>query len=125
MLKIVILDDSISTCTVVKHILNNIGYRDITVSYSWNNCEEQLLSKIYNIALIDIILHNVQGITCIKKIHEIQKECKIIAMSVRSDPIIIKKAFINGANYYLSKPFEEHELHAAIDTIIKKIININ
>jgi PAS domain S-box-containing protein len=77
---------------------------------------ELLDKKHYDIALIDLFMPIMDGfetITRIKK-NEATKDLKIIALTASAELSIIEKAIKLGADECLTKPFNPHQLRAAI-----------
>lgn len=95
-------------------------YTDFTLSGIYSSVEEALLD--YDNVLPDIIVSEVAfigigGIESIKLFRKKDPNVKIIMTSVQSDFEIIKKAFKNGANGYLTKLVTRKRLKYALTSI--------
>ena len=73
-------------------------------------------NKEIDIVFTDINMPKVNGINLIKKIKKINFNIKVIMMSMYSEKSIIKEAFLNNADGYLSK-------NCSIDDIKKAVKN--
>lgn len=64
----------------------------------------------YDIVITDITMPRMNGIEMIKKIHEIDPEQKIIAMSANDESETLIKLIQNGVNGFLLKPVEQQQI---------------
>jgi len=70
-----------------------------------------------DIVFIEISQRNGCGIECIQDFRKKDPNVKIIMLSEQNDFDLVKKAFKNSANGYLSKPVSERKLYNALDSI--------
>lgn len=71
------------------------------------------------IAIVDLNLNNADGLTIISKLKQMQPDCKILVISMTTDPKIVRDAFKQGADGYLSKYSEPEDIEVAVDEILK------
>ncbi len=70
-----------------------------------------------DIVFIEVALDEECGIDCIQHFRRRDPNVKIIMLSLNNDFELVKKAFKNTANGYLSKPVSERTLYNALDSI--------
>lgn len=99
-------------------------YFDMFSEYSlggiYVSVEEALMAfdtQSPDIVFIEESLNGDCGIECIQLFRQKDANVKIIMLSGRNDFDMVKKAFKNNANGYLSKPINERKLYNALDSI--------
>jgi DNA-binding NarL/FixJ family response regulator len=70
-----------------------------------------------DIIFIEVSQKDECGIDCIQHFRKKDPSVKIIMLSERNDFELVKKAFKNTANGYLSKPVSERTLYNALDSV--------
>ena len=115
--KILMVDDEPDTCEVVSHFLGRRGYDVITA-----NSAEEALSKLSTekpeLILLDILMPGMDGIECLRRIREINKEVPVIMVTCIIDINTAKQAIALGATDYLTKPLGYNALETAISTYL-------
>lgn len=117
-LKIIVLDDDPQFHEAYRYYFET--YLDYSLAGIYSSVKEALLD--YNAIMPDIIVSEVDipemgGIEAIKHFRKIDPEVKIIMLSAQNDIELVKKAFKNRANGYLTKPVTKQRLHHALDSI--------
>ncbi len=122
MLRILIVDDSISAQLKIKTILSNYGQCDQAYNGKEAVDHFQLSLKnnsVYDLIIMDIVMPEMDGLTAVKKIKEIQDKeeiaeedrTKIIMLTSKKDSENMMKAHYElGISVYVTKPFEEKTL---------------
>ena len=118
LLKIIIVDNDI---TLHKEYRSYFSiFDDFTLTGIFETAEEVLAD--YDSLCPDIILSEIgdstiQGIHSIRLFRKKDRHVKILMVSRKSDFEIIKNAFKNGANGFLTKPLDNKRLHSALNSI--------
>jgi two-component system chemotaxis response regulator CheY len=107
--KILIIDDELEVCNLLKDFLEIDGYE---VDYSINAREglEKFREKRPGVVLLDIRMPDMNGITAVEEIRKTDKKCDIIMCTAVVDQEVIDEAFKTGANDYILKPFDLEDL---------------
>ena len=115
MRKILIVEDNNDIHNLIKEILEKENY--ITMD-AYSGTEAILLLEKENIDLIllDLMLPGINGEEIIKKVHDIP----IIVISAKNCVDDKVNVLLNGANDYITKPFEAKELVARIKVQLRK-----
>lgn len=115
MREILIVEDNNDIHNLIKEILEKENY--VTMD-AYSGTEAILLLEKENIDLIllDLMLPGINGEEIIKKVHDIP----IIVISAKNSVDDKVNVLLNGANDYITKPFEAKELVARIKVQLRK-----
>jgi pilus assembly protein CpaE len=114
-IRLLIVDDNASFIDSIRKLLQ--FETDIAVVGSARSGEEALQQAIRekpHVALMDINMPDMDGITVTRKIKDEVRYTQIIILSVQSEPDYMRRAMQAGARDYLTKPPSSDELIAAI-----------
>ncbi len=114
--KILIVDDEVDICYFLSSALRKRNF-DTTVVHNLADAEKIIKRDRPSILLLDNHLPDGYGINSIGKIKSVYPEVKIIMITAHDSPQDRAKAYNNGANYFLSKPFTLVEVNKVIDQI--------
>ncbi len=117
-LKIIVIDNDVLFHNTYKNYFED--YTNYALEGIYASVDEALLD--YDTISPDIIVSEVvmpekSGIDGINSFREKDPDVKIIMISDQSDFEVIKKAFKNGANGYLTKPISKKRLYHALKSI--------
>ncbi len=115
---VLVLDDEEGFRTEVSEFLENEGYH----VYSAGNpstANDLLESKVIDIALLDIRLPEMDGITFLKKINQQYPYLGVIMMTGYGEMSNVIQAMRYGAVDFLNKPFKLNEVKESIERINK------
>lgn len=111
--RILVVDDEIDSCEVVADYLGKRGYSVATATTS-----EEALSKLLrekpDLILLDIRMPGMDGIECLRRIKELDKEVLVIMVTCVTDTERAKQALKLGAVDYFTKPLGFSALENAI-----------
>lgn len=109
------------------YLISDETFQIIGMSDNSINGLHEIEKKIPSIVLIDYHLKNETGIDILKKIKNINKEIKCIILSMNKDNFTIENALNYGADGYLSKDMDGHEIINSLLEIVEnnKIVTPN
>lgn len=111
--KILIVDDEPDVCEVISNFLGKRGYDVITA-----NDGQEALSKLStekpDLILLDIRMPEMDGMECLRRIKELDKEVPVIMVTCVTNIDIARKSMELGATDYLTKPLGYSALETAI-----------
>lgn len=108
-MKILLVDDSFYARQLIKRFLMNEGYEVVEASGGAEAIE--LFKKgNFNVVTVDMLMPEMDGITLIKKIREIDRDIPIIALTADIQDETKKEAFQAGAFAFLPKPPRPEEI---------------
>lgn len=119
---ILIIDDQIEICSVVKEMLAKIIKGKIETCIKGKEALNLLKTNIYDIVFTDIAMPDINGLELIKYIRTERPDTKVIAMTGWNG--YIEKDNTDKPDYILSKPFTIEDLEMGIGTIYENRSNL-
>jgi two-component system alkaline phosphatase synthesis response regulator PhoP len=124
MSKILIVDDSPNTCTLLKSFLEEINHT-VFVSYD----EIDALKKIENlkpdIIILDLVMGEIGGMEVLKQVRQFDKKAGIIMISGLTNESTCTESLETGADMYITKPVDYYHLATNILPHLIKIKELN
>ena len=120
MKKILLVEDDITIHNLIKELLLNEGY-SVVEAYSGTEALILLERESVNLILLDLMLPGINGEEIIKKYNHIP----IIVISAKTTVEDKVSNLLNGAEDYITKPFNNDELLARIKIRLRPSKNIN
>lgn len=120
MAKILIVEDELIVAMELKSRLTDLGYTVCSIVASGEDAINKAVDQMPNIILMDInIKGSFDGVVTAEKINAIL-DIPIIYITAFTDPKTFQRAKITEPYAYIIKPFEEKELHTAIEIALYK-----
>jgi len=120
---ILIIDDDIKLTQLIKTFLEKHNYKITINNNSTEGFELFQKNKSFDLIILDITMPGLDGFQILRKIRE-TSTIPIIMLTARgevSDKVI---GLESGADDYMPKPFEPEELIARIQSIMRRIKNV-
>lgn len=118
-MKVLLIEDNEDLAASLKRGLEERGYQ-IDVTYDGNDGEEKAFISAYDCILLDLNLPGKDGLDILSFLRNNEIDTPILIISAR-DQVEDKVAGLSiGADDYLAKPFQMSELHARIQTLIRR-----
>jgi len=122
MVKILVIDDDLPTCDLLKEFLSKKGY-EVFISINGQEAVSIVEKEDPHIIMLDIVMPGRLGTETLRKIRKINTSAKIIMMTAVKDPQVITLCKKYGANKYITKPFSLEEIEKRlIPDLLKEII---
>ncbi len=112
-MNILIIEDEYNLADAISAMLKKENYM-VKICTDGTNGEDEALSGIYDLILLDVMLPNKNGFEILKSIHKENINSKVIMLTAKSNIEDKMEGFNSGANDYLTKPFHMDELLARI-----------
>lgn len=103
---ILIVDDEPEICRILKNFFKKKGYAKIEEAGSGEEALQLARSQEFSVALLDINMPGMDGLTTLKKLLEIDPKLGIVMITGIQDDENVKKAIELGAYGYVLKPFD-------------------
>ena len=119
--RVLLVEDEAAIRKFVKINLVKEGY----IVSDFPSAEEALEAckeESFDIAVLDIMLEKMDGVTLLKILREVYPNMAIIMLTAKSEDIDKINAFESGADDYISKPFNPKELILRIKSISRRLI---
>jgi len=117
-IKIIVVDDELSIRESLKGWLQQDGYQVETAAGGPEALAKNAQNR-FDIMLIDVKMPEMDGLTLLKKIKEIDSEIAIVMMTAHGAIRDAVEAIKLGAYDYLLKPFELEELSFTIEKLVQ------
>ena len=108
-IKVVIADDNIEFAQIVKNFLNKKeDIEVIDIAKDGEEAVKMLAEKEPDVALLDVIMPQLDGIGVLEKLNAMPKKLKtqFIMLSAIGQDVITQRTVMLGAQYYMLKPFD-------------------
>lgn len=116
--KIVIVDDSPFSITLLRDILEENGLEVVGDAGTLDEVKKVVKEKKPTLVTMDMTLPGTDGLECTRAIHEIDENIKVIVISSMMDDEIVEQAKKNRVSDYLQKPVDPEELITAIKKVV-------
>ena len=121
--RIVIVDDEKEIADVIELYLKNEGY-EVFKFYNGMDTLDCLEKQEVDLAILDVMLPDVDGFTILQKIREVHK-FPVIMLTAKSEYIDKITGLTLGANDYIAKPFNPLELIARVKAQLRRFTQYN
>ncbi len=118
MLKLMVVDDS---SLIRRKIIRERGNEEFTlVAEASDGLEavELFQQQQPDVVTMDLTMPNLDGISCIEKLMELDPKVKILVVSALSDEETGMEALEKGAKGFVNKPFTEEQIMEALQIVI-------
>jgi DNA-binding response OmpR family regulator len=113
-------DDELFAFTLIDFLEDDGGFHIEHISDG-----KEFLNKVYDnrydIYLLDVNVPNINGLDLLKEIRASGDNTPAIYLTSFKDKETLKEGFVNGADDFLTKPFDMDELVLRINSIAKRI----
>jgi len=118
-IKILFLEDDLLLGESIQDFLEEEGFE---VDFCRNG--QEALSATFNtrfdLYLLDINIPLIDGLALLKELRDSRDDTPAIYLTSHKDPAILRKAYENGADDYLKKPFDTDELLLRINALLRR-----
>ena len=114
MIHILIVEDDIAFCTMLKTFLTKKGFQTAT-AFSGKEAEEKFSSEKFQIVLTDVRLPDTDGLALLDRIKKANQDTQVIIMTGYAEINMAVEAIKKGAFDYLSKPFNPDAILEVIE----------
>ena len=121
--RIVIVDDEKEIADVIELYLKNEGY-EVFKFYNGMDTLACLEKQEVDLAILDVMLPDVDGFTILQKIREVHK-FPVIMLTAKSEYIDKITGLTLGADDYIAKPFNPLELIARVKAQLRRFTQYN
>lgn len=122
-MKILIIEDQYSLADAIAETLKKENFT-VEIITDGQKGEEEALTNIYDMILLDVMLPNKNGFEILKELRKEKIDTPIIMLTAKSEIYDKLNGLENGADDYITKPFHIKELIARIKVILKRNTNL-
>ena len=118
-MKILLVEDDAVLADGLIHTLTKSGYTVIS-SVTGTYAEHLLLAEDFDLIVLDLGLPDMDGLAFLRKIRQKKVPLPILILTARDDINDKIKGIEQGADDYMTKPFDLKELEARIHALIRR-----
>jgi CheY-like chemotaxis protein len=120
--KILVVDDIVENCDILKIRMEKVGYEVDTETDS-NQAIDRLRASQYDLVLLDINMPGTSGITLLEQIRgdEAFDSVAVIMITAIDDVQVALDCMRKGACGYLTKPFNVDQIRQQINNCFKRV----
>ena len=117
--QIYVIEDDENIQEIIQLALESNGYH-VTCFDNAITALESMNQKMPDLAIFDVMLPQMDGITAVKKIREKDKQVPILILSAKDSELDKIRGLDGGSDDYMTKPFGVLELCARIRTLLRR-----
>ena len=117
--KVLVVDDSWTELTMIVAPLRNSGY-DVVTAVDGDEAMEKVFRERPQCIVLDVVLPKQNGFQLCRKLKSIEasKHIPIILLTSKSTPLDKSWGLRQGADLYVTKPFNSDELVASVRSLV-------
>jgi CheY-like chemotaxis protein len=117
--KVLVVDDSWTDLTLIATPLRESGYEVIT-AVDGDEAVEKVLQERPQLVVLDVILPKQNGFQLCRRLKQMEqsRDIPIILISGKNTPLDKRWGIQQGAELYLTKPFNKEELIASVRSLV-------
>jgi len=122
-MKILVVDDQETMRKVISHILQQLGYSNITTAEDGKDAFRKLAAGNFDFVVSDWNMPNMSGIQLLKAIRKTDtiKDTPVLLITAENEKSQVMEAARAGVNSFIAKPFSPAELEKKIMLIFPKL----
>jgi two-component system OmpR family response regulator len=118
-MKILLIEDDAILADGLLHTLQSSGYSMLTAT-TGNAAEHLLIAQEFDLIILDLGLPDIDGLALLRSIRRRKLPVPILILTARDGMNDRIEGIEQGADDYLSKPFDLRELEARIQALIRR-----
>jgi CheY-like chemotaxis protein len=117
--KVLVVDDSWTDLTLIATPLRECGY-DVITAVDGDEAVEKVLHERPQLVVLDVILPKQNGFQLCRRLKQMEqsRDIPIILISGKNTPLDKRWGMQQGAELYLTKPFNKEELIASVRSLV-------
>lgn len=122
--KVLIIDDSATSCLLMARALQKAGYQVFTATNGRDGMAKALQERPHCL-ILDVVLPGMSGFGLCRQLRAIdpQRSLSIIMVSTKNTALDLSWGLRQGADRYLPKPFSEETLVQTVEEVLAERIH--
>jgi two-component system response regulator CpxR len=116
--RLLVIDDDVALTELLAECLRTEGF-SVDAAHDGEEGIRKLLAGSYSLLVLDVMLPRMSGFEVLTRIRE-QSPVPVLMLTARGDPVDRVMGLQMGADDYLPKPFNERELVARVQAILRR-----
>lgn len=118
-MKILIIEDEALLADSLRTLLGRAGF-EVEVVSDCDSGAEYALTGIYDLLLLDVMAPRLDSFSLARRVRAERVTTPILMLTARADVRDRIEGLNAGADYYLTKPFDNRELLACINALLRR-----
>lgn len=118
MARVLIVDDAAFMRMMLKDILTKNGFEVVGEAVNGEDAIDKYKDLQPDVVTMDITMPEMDGITAVKRIREINPQAKIIMCSAMGQQPMVLEAIQSGAKDFIVKPFQADRVIESITKVV-------
>ncbi len=123
-MKILLVDDSRTIRNIQKNVLKQLEHTDVVEAEDGVQALAIFKEQSVDLLLVDWNMPNMDGLTLVHKIREINKTVPMIMCTTEAEKSRVLEAVKAGVNNYIVKPFTVESLGEKISQTMTKVASV-
>lgn len=119
--QVLVVEDEPNMQVLLKHVLSRAGY-DVTLAPNGPAAKDLLLLRRYDLICSDVMMSGIDGIELCTWVNEqeLLRDIPFVILSSRAQHGERELGMQAGADAYLTKPFDIHELIVTLNALVRE-----
>jgi len=117
--RILVVDDDEGLLTLLRMRLTSFGF-DVTLCPNGKSAIAHIQEEHYDFAILDVRMPDMSGLTVMEELLQLHPTLPVLILTAHGCIPDAVEAMKKGAYSYLTKPFDDKELHACIDKALSQ-----
>jgi two-component system response regulator CpxR len=115
---VLLIDDDTELCSLMSEFFFEQGFR-VTTVHNGKQGLERALGGGWDLVLLDVMMPGMDGFSVLRKLRE-QSQVPVLMLTAKTEQASRILGLESGADDYLPKPFDPHELAARVRAILRR-----
>ena len=117
--RILVVDDDEGLLTLLRMRLTSLGF-DVTVCPTGKSAITHIQEDLYDFVILDVRMPDMSGLKVMEELLQLHPTLPILVLTAHGCIPDAVEAIKKGAYSYLTKPFDDKELHACIEKALSQ-----
>lgn len=118
-MRVLIIEDTVSLSNAISEVFTNNNY-DVDCAYDGKEGYEDAACGIYDLVVLDLMLPKMDGYKVLRMLRQNGVDVPVLILSAKSELQDKIEGFTEGADDYITKPFEMEELLMRARAILRR-----
>lgn len=118
-MRVLVVEDEVRLAATLQDLLELNGYT-VDVCHDGEAGLDNALTSIYDVILLDVMLPKLDGFAVVQRLRASGNATPVLMLTARSELSDRVEGLDQGADYYLTKPFEPRELLACVRALTRR-----
>jgi two-component system chemotaxis response regulator CheY len=117
LLRVLVVDDSLSMRLVVSRLLLNLGHQVIAEASDGAEALQLYLEHTPDVVMLDLVMPKIDGKKTLKKLLQVDEHAQVVICSALGSETDIEYCLKAGAQFYLQKPYTLEGIKTALNNL--------